>query len=112
MRILLDECVPRKLGWHLVGYTWSTVPREGLAGVKNGELFTAIQGKWEVLFTTDANIPWQQVVAKYDLGVVIVRARSNDIADLPPWVPQILKTLEQSKPGESREAGDPDLIGE
>lgn len=79
MRVLLDECVPRRLGRHLRGHEWSTVTKEGLAGVKNGELFTAIQGKWEVLLTTDTNIPWQQVVARFDLSVVIIRACSNHI---------------------------------
>jgi hypothetical protein len=29
MRILLDECVPRKLGRRLRGQEWSTVPKEG-----------------------------------------------------------------------------------
>ncbi len=111
MRILLDECVPRKLGRHLRGQEWSTVPREGLAGVKNGELFTAIQGKWDVLLTTDTNIPWQQVVAKYDLAVVIMRAGSNDIEDLLPWVPEVLRALSSVKPGEAMEVGDPDFVG-
>jgi hypothetical protein len=88
MRVLLDECVPRRLGLHLPDHEWSTVPKEGLAGLKNGELLTAIQGKWDVLLTTDKNIPWQQVVKRYSIAVVIIRARSNDIEDLLQWVPE------------------------
>ena len=93
------------------GHDWSTVPKEGLAGMKNGELFAAIEGKWDVLLTTDTNIPWQQVVARFLLAVVIIRARSNDIEDLLPWAAETLRALSTVKPGQSREVGDPDLLG-
>lgn len=111
MRVLLDECVPRRIGRHLRGHEWSTVPKEGWAGMKNGELFAAIQGKWDVLLTMDTNIPWQQVVAKFDLAVVIIRAKSNDIEDLLPWVPETLRALSAVRPGETTIVGDPDLVG-
>ena len=38
MRVLLDECVPRRLGRELVGHDVRTVPQEGWSGKKNGEL--------------------------------------------------------------------------
>ncbi len=112
MRVLLDECVPRRLGRHLRGHEWSTVPKEGLAGLKNGELFKAIQGKWDVLLTTDKSIPWQQAVEQYALSVIILRAWSNDIEDLLPWVPQVLLAIPLVKKGEVKEVGDPDLVGQ
>jgi len=111
MRVLLDECVPRPLGRHLAGHEWSTVPKEGLAGVKNGPLFTAVQTKWDVLLTTDHNIPWQQVVSRYHIGVVIIRARSNDINDLLPWLSEVLQGVSTVRKGEATEVGDPELIG-
>ena len=111
MRVLLDECVPRPLGRHLAGHEWSTVPKEGLSGVKNGPLFTAVQTKWDVLLTTDKSIPWQQVVARYDIAVVIIRARSNDINDLLPWLDQVLPAVASVRKGEAVEVGDPGLLG-
>jgi hypothetical protein len=36
MRVLLDECLPRKLGRLLVGHEVSTVQKAGWAGVVNG----------------------------------------------------------------------------
>lgn len=111
MRVLLDECVPRPLGRHLTGHEWSTVPKEGLAGVKNGPLFTAVQTKWDVLLTTDKGIPWQQVVARYDIAVVIIRARSNDINHLLPWLNDVLQVISTVRKGEAVEVGDPGLIG-
>jgi hypothetical protein len=38
MKLLLDECLPRKLKSHLREHECSTVPEQGWAGKKNGEL--------------------------------------------------------------------------
>jgi len=38
MKLLLDECLPRKLKHHLPGHVCHTVPEAGWAGKKNGEL--------------------------------------------------------------------------
>jgi hypothetical protein len=40
MKVLLDECLPRKLKNHLLGHDCSTVPEAGWAGKKNGELLS------------------------------------------------------------------------
>lgn len=111
MRVLLDECVPRPLGRALTRHHWSTVPKEGWSGFKNGQLLRAIEGRWDVLLTTDTNIPWQQATARFDLAVLIVRARSNDIDDLQPWVPEILRALPALSKGTVAEVGDPSLVG-
>ena len=54
MRILLDECVPRRLRWELPGHDVRTVPEMGWSGKKNGELLqlTTASG-FEVLMTVD-----------------------------------------------------------
>ena len=111
MRILLDECLPRQLGRHLGEHEWSTVPKEGWSGIKNGVLLTAISGKWDVLLTSDANLPWQQALAGRDIAVVIIRAFSNHKNDLLPWMPDVLRALSTMKKGEAIEVGDPRLIG-
>jgi len=38
MKLLFDECVPRKFKTSLPGHDCRTVPEQGLAGKKNGEL--------------------------------------------------------------------------
>jgi nicotinamidase-related amidase len=38
MRVILDECLPRRLGLDLSGHLVSTVPLAGWAGVSNGKL--------------------------------------------------------------------------
>jgi predicted nuclease of predicted toxin-antitoxin system len=43
MKILIDECVPRKLKRHLSDHECITVPEAGLAGKDNGELLSAAE---------------------------------------------------------------------
>ena len=40
MKILLDECIPRKLKDTLADHACQTVPEAGLAGKKNGDLLS------------------------------------------------------------------------
>ena len=39
-KLLLDECIPKKLKSHLSGCDCVTVPEAGWAGKKNGELLS------------------------------------------------------------------------
>jgi hypothetical protein len=40
MKLLLDECVPKRLRNDFPGHEVSTIEEVGLKGLKNGELFT------------------------------------------------------------------------
>jgi hypothetical protein len=45
MRILLDECIPRKFKHGFAEHECLTVPEAGLAGKRNGELlFPSVKG--------------------------------------------------------------------
>ncbi len=57
MKLLLDECEPRKLKNNLPGHECKTVPEAGLAGKKNGKLLSlAEQAGFEVSVTIDRGI--------------------------------------------------------
>ena len=58
MRILLDECVPSRLGRELAGHEVRTVP-EGWASQENGALLSLAEGQFEVFLTTDQRISYQ-----------------------------------------------------
>lgn len=60
MRVLLDECLPRKLKQELGGHEVRTAQEEGWAGLKNGALLQAAAGRFDVLLTVDRNIAFQQ----------------------------------------------------
>jgi predicted nuclease of predicted toxin-antitoxin system len=60
MRLLLDECVPKRLKRELRGHDVLTVQDAGWAGVKNGALLRVAEGSFDVLLTVDQGVEHQQ----------------------------------------------------
>lgn len=101
MRVLLDECVPKRLGRLLVGHTVRTVPQEGWSGKKNGELLALMTAAgFEVLLTVDQGIPHQQNLRAAGVAIIIMMGLSNQLADLAPLVPDVLTALSGIQPGD------------
>lgn len=100
MNILLDECLPRRLKFLIVGHTVQTVPEMGWAGTKNGTLLRLAEGAFEVFITADQNMQYQQNLQSHILGIVVFIAPNNRLETLQPLVPNLLAALEQIKPGQ------------
>jgi predicted nuclease of predicted toxin-antitoxin system len=105
VRLLLDECVPKRLRRELQGHEVRTVPEMGWAGRENGELLRSAESEFDVLVTVDQKLKYQQSVAGRNIAVVVMVARRNKIEFLRPLVPDLERTLSQIKPGELREVG-------
>lgn len=58
MRLLLDECVPRRLKRDFEGLDSSTVKDAGFLGLKNGNLIRAATGNFDVPITVDKNLAY------------------------------------------------------
>jgi predicted nuclease of predicted toxin-antitoxin system len=101
MRLLLDECVPKRLRRELPGHEISTVVEMGWSGKRNGELLKLMVTNGFVGFlTVDKNLEFQQNVRASGLGVVVLVARTNRMKELRPLAPAILSALDHLKPGE------------
>ncbi len=104
MRILLDECVPKRLGRQLIGHAVRTVPQEGWSGKKNGELLALMSAAgFEVLLTVDQGLRHQQNLRAAGVAVVVMIGASNQLADLVPLVPHVLAALTTLKAGDAVE---------
>jgi hypothetical protein len=100
MRVLIDECLPRKLKQELPEYDAQTVPEMGWAGKKNGELLQLMTGQFDVFITIDQNLTYQQNLEGASISVITLAAPSNRLSDLLPLVDGIksaLKTIEAGK---------------
>jgi len=55
MKLLLDECVPRKFKFSLTryGHLCLTVSEAGFAGKKNGELLALAEKEFDMLISVD-----------------------------------------------------------
>jgi len=100
MRVLLDECLPEGLRAELPGHQILTVREAGLAGRKDGDLLTAASGRFDAFITMDRSLQWQQRVSAFDLKVVIIRARSNSLLSIRPFIPDLLRLLLIVGPGQ------------
>jgi hypothetical protein len=100
MRILLDECLPRRLKDELAEHEVDTVPGCGWQGKKNGELLSLAAGQYDAFVTVDAGIEHQQNLGSLSIAVVALRARSNRIEDLRPLMPRLRQALDALRPGQ------------
>ena len=101
MRVLLDECVPRRLRRELPGLDVSTVPDEGWASRRNGDLLRLMLGAGFTVFVTmDRNLSYQQNVAAAGVAVVVLRARTNRLHDLLPLMPRVYEAIRGAIPGQ------------
>jgi predicted nuclease of predicted toxin-antitoxin system len=100
MRVLLDESLPIQLADELGRFTTRTVRQQGWNSLKNGELLRRASGeRFDVFVTADQNLEYQQNIARADIGVVVIAARTNRIEDLIPLVPKIISAIASSKRG-------------
>jgi Domain of unknown function (DUF5615) len=99
MRVLLDECVDRRVLRHLTGHQVTTVSKCGWAGIKNGHLLALAEKEFDVFVTMDRNLSFQQSLPKFGIALVVLRARSNRLSDLLPLVPEIINAISSAKPG-------------
>lgn len=103
MRILLDECLPVDLRHSLSFHDAHTVQYAGFKGLSNGELLrSAESAAYDVLLTLDRGLPHQQSSAGRTIAIVILHARTTQIADIEPLMPAVIQTLKTIKPGEVR----------
>jgi predicted nuclease of predicted toxin-antitoxin system len=102
MRVVIDECLPKRLTRELPGHDARTVQEMGWSGISNGKLLSLLRGQFDAFITVDSNLAYQQNLSTLPVAVVVLRAPSNKIEDLRPLLPSLLLTLADIKPGEVR----------
>jgi hypothetical protein len=55
---------------------------------------------FDVLITTDQNLPYQQNLSRYSLSVIILIAHTNRLEDLLPLASDVVAALNTIQPGE------------
>ena len=100
MRLLLDECVLKRLKRELRGHDARTVQDMGWAGITNGALLKLANGQFDPLLTVDQGIEHQQNLSGLSISVVVMLAPSNDVDDLIPLLASVEQALARLPPGE------------
>ncbi|WP_309737730.1 DUF5615 family PIN-like protein [Chamaesiphon sp. OTE_20_metabat_361] len=105
MKILLDECVDRRLAKEFVGYEIKIVPQMGWAGIKDRELLVLAEADFDIFVTADRNLSFQHNLSQFDLSLIVLQAQSNRLADLKPLVPKVLEMLDIAPRGQATLVG-------
>ena len=97
MKILLDECVPARLGRLLTDHSVITVSRRGWAGIKNGDLLTLAEKEFDAFITVDRKLSVQQDLTRFKIAVVLIHAGTNRLEEIRPLVSELLQKLPEAK---------------
>lgn len=93
MRVFLDECVDRRLARDILGHEVQTAGDQGWTGIANGRLLALVSQSFDVFVTVDRNLSFQQNLQSLSIAVIVLRARTNRLADLRPLVPELLAAI-------------------
>ena len=89
-KVLLDENLPHELRYYIPGHDVRTARFMRWDGNENGDLLNlAIDDDFDVMITMDKRIPQDHDIAKLNIGLILLSARSNKIEDLRPLVPEL-----------------------
>lgn len=98
MKILLDECVTKKLKSYLYGHEVITVTQKGWNGLKNGMLLQkAVEDSFDLLLTIDKNILYQRKVENYDIIIVVFDTPSSSIDSVSKFISRFNEMLQSFK---------------
>jgi hypothetical protein len=98
MRVLLDECVPKRLRAELAEHTVSTVAEAGWGGIKNGQLLSLSATRFDCFLTVDRNLQFQQNVSALPIAVIVVRSLNNRYTSLVAVMPKVREALLSIEP--------------
>ena len=100
MRILVDEYLDWRLGRLLVDHHCVSVRAMGWTGLTNGYLLQQAEQHFDVFLTGDSNLIFQQNLARFDLAVIVLEAKSTKLRDTAPLMPEVLRALITIQSGE------------
>jgi predicted nuclease of predicted toxin-antitoxin system len=100
MRVLLEECVPKRLRAELAGHQVVTVGEAGWSGMKNGQLLSRAAADSDGLLTVDKNLQFQQHLAALPISVVVLSAANNRRETLLAAMPKVRDALDTLRQGQ------------
>jgi len=76
-----------------------TVQEQGWSAVQNGELLRRASESFDVMVTADQRLQFQQNIALFDLGIVIIVAVDTRLPNLRTLLPQLRSAIANVQPG-------------
>lgn len=100
MKILIDECLPRRLLRDLSDFSATTVPRQGWAGKTDREIIALAAAEFDIFITLDSNLIHQQNLRLAgSLCIIILKSASSRYESLVPAIPALISAIKGAEPG-------------
>jgi len=94
MKILLDECITKKIKKHLLDLDVTTVSERGWSGIKNGKLMKlCIEHQIDIFLTIDKNIMYQQNLSNLEITIVILNTPSSKSEIIKEYLPKFISLM-------------------
>jgi hypothetical protein len=68
--------------------------------LNNGELLARAKASFDAFVTVDRNLAYQQNVASTSVAIIVLKAKSNRLADLRPLVDPLHAALRLARAGQ------------
>ena len=96
MKVLLDECVTKKLKSHLKDFEVYTVVEMGWSGVKNGKLLSlSTSHHFDVILTIDKNMMFQQNLENFPITIIVFNSKTSKLDELIHFIPSFSKQIHE-----------------
>jgi hypothetical protein len=90
--------LPRRLARAFRNHTIRTTAEQSWDRLRNGRLLAAASDEFDVFLTIDKKLKHEQNLTTLPIAVIVLMARSNRLADLLPFVPEVERELSHLKP--------------
>jgi len=100
MKIIVDECLPKRVTQFFKNDDAWTIPQIGLSGYKDSELLDKLDKRnIDIFITIDGNIEYQQQFNNRAFGTLIIRSVSNRFSDLKHCKNELVQSSQSVKAG-------------
>ena len=100
MKIIIDECLPKRVVQLFAKHEVWTVPQIGLSGSTDTILLDELNARGiDVFITIDGNIEYQQQFQNRVFGTIVIRSVSNRFSDLLHLKEALVKAVMTVTPG-------------
>ncbi len=100
MKIIIDECLPKRITQFFQEYDVWTVPQINLGGSADIVLLDELNARdIDVFITIDGNIEYQQQFKNRVFGTIVIRSVSNRFSDLLHLKEELVNAVGNVTPG-------------
>ena len=93
--------MPEIIQQRLLAFAIFTVEQMGWRSLKNGDLLNLMMGEFQIIITTDKNLPYQQNLKQRQISAIILP--TNEIPAVISLLPRLNIAIATIEPGDFKE---------